>query len=230
MGVVTLVQIDLYKRYFTLWKCKFSSASRFLFKRFSRNITLPMPEPWCEFGRHRFIYRALYIGDKVHFLQYLVSCPRDVSEISLITLRMPGLYMAQFWCGIKVMLHGRQSEFSSVFRFVFKNLSRNITDQNLHKRSVSDIHGCNQSITKGTLLGEQSLNLHLRMTHFPKTLRLTLFTHVPQTKRVWLRYSNNERHFTWGNKLDSRLYSGFESRDFSRNSYLALPTHGPETE
>jgi hypothetical protein len=67
--------------------------------------------------------------------------------------------------GIKLTLH-RQSEFSSVFRFVFKNLSRNITHQNSHKRSISDIHGCNQSITKSTLLGEQSLNLHIHMTKF----------------------------------------------------------------
>ena len=187
MGDVTLVQIDLYKRYFTLWKCKFSSASRFLFKRFSRNITLPMPEPWCEFGRHRFIQRTLYIKDKVHLLQYLISCPRDVTEISLITLRMPGLYMVRFWW-LSVRNKGHvtwQSEFSSVFRFVFKNLSRNTTHQNLHKRSISDIHGCNQSITKGTLLGEQSLNLHFRTTNFPQTLRLTHFTHVLQTKWVW---------------------------------------------
>jgi len=84
--------------------------------------------------------------------------------------------------GIKVTLHNRQSEFSSVFRFVFKNLSRNIKHQNSHKRSISDIHGCNQSITKGTLLGEQSLNLHIHMTNFPQTVRLTHLTHVLQTK------------------------------------------------
>ena len=100
--------------------------------------------------------------------------------------------------GTKVTLHGRQSEFSAVFRFVFKSLSRNITHHNSHKRCLSDIHGCNQSITKGTLLGEQSLNLHLRITNFPQTLRLTHLTHVLQTKWVWLRRSNNERHFIWG--------------------------------
>jgi len=61
MSDVTLAQIDLYKGTLHCGQYKFSSASRFLFKRFSRNITLPMPEPWCEFGRHRFIYRTLYI-------------------------------------------------------------------------------------------------------------------------------------------------------------------------
>jgi hypothetical protein len=63
-----------------------------------------------------------------------------------------------------------------------KPFPENIKYQNSHKRSLSDIHGCNQSITKGTLLGEQSLNLSLRMKNFPQTLRLTHLTHVLQTK------------------------------------------------
>jgi hypothetical protein len=63
--------------------------------------------------------------------------------------------------------------------------------------------GCNQSIRKGTLLGEQNTFSAASRLHFEgsyETSHLSLTAHALQLVYVWLWSVYNEGHFTWRTK------------------------------
>jgi len=94
---------------------------------------------WFKFDRGLSTIKGTLHDGKGHFRLYLGSCSRVPPQKH--TLRIPGLWKmyGTDQSKIKGSLHGRQTTFSSVCRFLFEIFSRKFTYHTLHAWTINDV-------------------------------------------------------------------------------------------